>query len=146
MVVDDCYKIPKIVTIKSGDKLDITDCTDDKTIEVFSLNRDEISSKCTEFSVVQENEKLVLIPPTNNDVEKYLVKYEKLITKEERKESEQELMKLILKGASDVKCSVCGTLTCICAKQSEDKEHYYLYNKCPNCMTESFAFTLAKLE
>ena len=146
MVLNDCYKMPKIVEIKAGEKLDIFDCTDDKSVEVYSLNENSIGNKYTDFSIIKENGKLVLISQVNNDIEKYLVKYEKVITKEELEKYEQELISSILKGALDVKCSACGTLTCICAKESEDKEYYYLYNKCPNCMTESLAFALVKIQ
>ena len=98
MILNDYCKFPKIMVVKAGDKLDITDCADDKSIQVYSLVKDGIGTKCTDFSIIKEDEKSVLIPPINNDAEKYLVKYDKTITKEEYEKIGQELTSLILKS------------------------------------------------
>lgn len=100
MILNDYCKFPKIMVVKAGDKLDITDCTDDKSVQVYSLIKDGIGDKCTEFSIIKEDEKSILIIPINidNDAEKYLVKYDKIIAKEEYEKNEQELTSLILKS------------------------------------------------
>lgn len=154
MVLGNCYQCPKLVVIRFEEKLDITDCMNIELIEVYSLNNGSIGNKykksvmpsSTEFSIIQENEKLILVPPINNNVQEYFVTYEVSITEEKYKKSAQELTNLLLRKAANIKCSMCGELTCICAKYSEDNEHYYVFNKCPNCMTESLVFTLSKIE
>lgn len=154
MILDNCYIFPKLVLIKYEDRLDVTDCVNVESIEVYSLNNGSIGTKyekgdipsSTSFSIMQENEKLILVPPINNYVQEYIVKYEKSITKERYEKGQQEFTSLLIRGAEKVKCSICGEQTRIYAKQSEDNEHYYLFNKCPNCMTESLAFALAKIE
>lgn len=80
--------IPKFVIVKSGETLDVSDCTDTNSIRLYGLfgNEDEEDEIVgDEFNRIRENprwyeytiNKNILYPPKAKGINQYLVIYEK---------------------------------------------------------------------
>ena len=147
------FTCPQIIIWKQGNKLEITNCADVETIDVYSLNKDgSPDCKCEneDYTIVKEEEKLFIILPTNNDDKEYLVKYDKSITKEEfdRFKFPQTVSSLseLIEKHKTVKCSKCGESMLMNVREdNKNKNTLYLFDMCPKCKNETVAFALVRL-
>lgn len=86
-VIDkDVITIPKFIIVKSGETLDVSDCSDSNSIKLYGLFDNEGNEIVgDEFNRVRENprwyeytiNKNILYPPKARGINQYIVVYEK---------------------------------------------------------------------